>query len=139
MYRLAGAEHVMRNVLDAALRPHGLGLTTWAVLSQIADSPGLSVAEVTRRTFITQQAVSKITAQLEGDGLVSRAERSGNRRIQELTVTSKGLRLSGLCDELIVQLEHDLRKRMGEDRAAAALDAVEHISSFFESFLREDS
>ena len=130
-YQLARAEHAMRHVLEHSLRQHGISLTSWAVLSHIANSPGLSIAEITRRTFITQQAVSKIAAQLERGGLVHRAKRKGNQRIQDLVATANGTSLSATCDELVVGLERKLRAELGQERILQLTQAMCAIETFF--------
>src|SRR5262245_12456155 len=67
-YQLARTEHELRVVLDNALRDLGVTLTQWTVLTFLVREPGLSAADLARRSFISQQGVAGILARLERAG-----------------------------------------------------------------------
>lgn len=124
VYSLVRAEHELRVVLDNALRDLGITLTQWTVLSFLLREPGLSAADLARRSFISQQGVAGILARLERAGLVTRTPHPTHGRIVEVTVTSAGRALAEYCDEQIDALEAGMGESLGEagrEEFAAAL------------------
>ena len=65
-----------RGVQHASLR----AANRRAVLTTIAFNPGISNADVSRRTGLAPQTASAIVADLEGEGLISRGEVLRGRR-----------------------------------------------------------
>jgi DNA-binding MarR family transcriptional regulator len=124
VYGLARAEHELRVVLDNALRDLGVTLTQWTILRFLAQEPGLSAADLARRSFISQQGVAGILTRLERAGLVARTPHPTHGRIVETTVTSAGRALLGYCDAQVAELEARLRAALGdggEERLLVAL------------------
>ena len=101
VYGFVRAEHELRVVLDNALRDLGVTLTQWTVLSFLLREPGLSAADLARRSFISQQGVAGILTRLERAGLVARTQHPTHGRIVEVTVTSAGRALADYCDEQV--------------------------------------
>ena len=131
-YQLARTEHVVRLAIERALREEGLGLIGWAVLSWLCREPGLSVTELSRRVFVSQQAVSKLVAALARDGLLERRPRVGKVRVKDLVATAKGLQVSAACDAHVVEIERRLRQRLSSrqiETLGAALEIVRHAFS----------
>src|SRR5580698_10274938 len=73
---LRRAQHLLALRIDKAVRPLGLNLGLWAVLREIARTPGASASELSRAAFHTPQTVSGLLQRLQDQGLV---ERSGGR------------------------------------------------------------
>ena len=132
-YQLARAEHVLRLSLDGALAEHGISLTNWAVLSHIANQPGIAVADIARGAFISQQAISRTLAKLERLGLISRATTGSSSRRKELSVTEAGARVSAECDRLVLSLEHALREQLGPD-TDTMLRLIQNSEALFRAF-----
>jgi DNA-binding MarR family transcriptional regulator len=125
VYQFVRAEHELRVVLDNALRDFGVTLTQWTVLTLLLREPGLSAADLARRSFISQQGVAGILNRLERAGLVARAPHPTHGRIVEVTVTSAGRALVTYCDREVGALEARLHDDLGpsgqaELRAALA-------------------
>jgi len=112
-YQLAHTEHVMRRALDRVLRPHGLTLLGWAALSQIARDPEISGAELTRRIFVSQQAISKLLARLVELGLAVHTARPGRLRVQDYRATERGCEVATQCDHAVMAVERALRDHLG--------------------------
>jgi len=125
VYQFVRAEHELRVVLDNTLRDFGVTLTQWTVLTLLLHEPGLSAADLARRSFISQQGVAGILNRLERAGLVARAPHPTHGRIVEVMVTSAGRALVTYCDHEVAALETRLQDSLGasgqtELRAALA-------------------
>lgn len=113
VYQFVRAEHELRVVIDNALRDFGVTLTQWTVLTLLLNEPGLSAADLARRSFISQQGVAGILNRLERAGLVARAPHPTHGRIVEVTVTSAGRALVTYCDQEVAALEDRLHDSLG--------------------------
>ena len=123
-YQLARTEHELRVVLDNALRDLGVTLTQWTVLTFLVREPGLSAADLARRSFISQQGVAGILARLERAGLVARTPHPTHGRIMEVTVTSAGRALVTYGDQQVAGLEERLHRTLGVDEATRLSGAL---------------
>lgn len=124
VYQFVRTEHELRVVLDNALRDFGVTLTQWTVLTLLLHEPGLSAADLARRSFISQQGVAGILARLERAGLVARTPHPTHGRIVEVTITSAGRALVTYCDEQVSALEERLRAALGAQGQAELTAAL---------------
>ena len=134
VYGIVRAEHELRVVLDNALRELGVTLTQWTVLSFLLREPGLSAADLARRSFISQQGVAGILTRLERAGLVARTPHPTHGRIVEVTVTSAGRALADYCDEQVNALEARLAETLGEAGQAQFTTGLAQCRTVFREF-----
>src|SRR5690349_7241854 len=133
-YQLARTEHELRVVLDNALRDLGVTLTQWTVLTFLVREPGLSAADLARRSFISQQGVAGILARLERAGLVARTPHPTHGRIMEVTVTSAGRALATYGDQQVAELEARLHAALGADEETHLVDALARCRRILREF-----
>ena len=75
------------------LKDHGsMNISQWRVLAAIGEKAGRSAAEVVAVTPMDKGIVSRATASLVEDGLVSKKGDPDDRRRSELFLTAKGKR-----------------------------------------------
>ncbi len=134
VYGIVRAEHELRVVLDNALRELGVTLTQWTVLSFLLREPGLSAADLARRSFISQQGVAGILSRLERAGLVARTPHPTHGRIVEVTVTSAGRALADYCDEQVNALETRLHEALNDAGAAQFTAGLSRCRTVFREF-----
>lgn len=79
-----------------------------------------TVGELAEALGVTQQAVSKVTRELEALGYVARHHDPADRRITRLALTAKGSEAVETGRRLRSGLERALAARVGEDDLAAA-------------------
>lgn len=94
-FLLMGLGRIVRDDVEAALRPHGLTLRHLSALGHLSRAPGLSYSELGRRAGITAQSMQATLRQLEQLGAVERRTLPGRGRTAELHVTSTGDDLLG--------------------------------------------
>jgi DNA-binding MarR family transcriptional regulator len=110
-------------VADAEFGDAELTLPAIGTLDMIGTWPGSTVAELSRRTPKTQQAISQLVAKLEKLGLVER--RLGTGRGVGLHLTEAGLKARADGNRKEQALEDRLRGMLGPelyDELEAALD-----------------
>jgi DNA-binding MarR family transcriptional regulator len=88
----------------------GLGVTAlqYTALSVLARHPGMSGAQLARRSFVSAQAGSEMISALERKGLITRAPDAANRRILRVSLTEEGQRLLAGCDEQMDRIEEQM-------------------------------
>lgn len=108
LYLIKQLELGVRQRLDRLLREQALTVPQYTLLSVLHSSPGLSSAELARRSFVTAQSAHKLVRSLERRGLIARATRPGNRRVLRTHLTEPGLELLRHCDARAGGVEDDL-------------------------------
>jgi DNA-binding MarR family transcriptional regulator len=98
----------------------GATVAEWVILREMFDSPSTSPSALATATGLTRGAISKLIDRLVQKNLVSRAEASGDRRFQDIKLTSAGRtlvpRLARIADqndeEFFAQLSTEEREQL---------------------------
>lgn len=75
-----------------ALQEHGLSVAEWVALNQIAQAASANPAGLADAMGMTRGAISKVLDKLQSKGLISRATREEDNRMQHLALTQQGKR-----------------------------------------------
>lgn len=91
-YLFKRLQHSMRQAFDEALRIRGVGLSFAHVVTLfcISHEPGISGAQIAKRTMVTAQTVNTILHRLEKEGSVARRPHPDNRRVDCWYITEVG-------------------------------------------------
>jgi DNA-binding MarR family transcriptional regulator len=90
MYQLMAA---LRPLVNAELRPLGIGLAEFVCMRNISMWPDQSNAELARRANVTPQAMSLVLRALEDRGLIARPAAVSSGRSLPARLTRKGATL----------------------------------------------
>lgn len=114
-YQLKRVQHALRGRMDEALR--GMGLTTpqYAALSALEEEPGLSGAELARRSFVTPQTMNGVLANLEGSGLIERRSHPVHGRVLQAYLTSSGEESVSGAHEVVGEVEKRMLSGLDSD------------------------
>lgn len=113
--------------MDAALSDVDLTASQYAALANLEEVPGLSNAELARRSFVTPQTMVRIVAALEEDGLVERAPRSGNARILDTHLTDAGRVALSAGHGVVRVVEQEMSRRLTADQQATLVDLLNDL------------
>lgn len=120
---LRRAQQALRAATDRSLREEGVTTPQYVVLKLLSEEPGLSSAELARRSFVTPQTMNDIVAGLESSALVVRtADPDGGRR-QLVALTALGSRTLDRCDAVV----EDIEARLVGDLGAAEVEALRAV------------
>jgi DNA-binding MarR family transcriptional regulator len=112
--------------LDAALEAaHGLQLTSYEVLTQLAEAPDhrMRMCDLAESVQLSRSGVSRLADRLERDGLLHRCACTADARGQYACLTPAGLELleaarpthlAGIRSCFLAQFEEDELKQLGE-------------------------
>lgn len=85
--------HLAHRAVEEAVHDHGITAAQTGILNRLAETPGLSGADLARRLLITPQAAQLAIAALEAHGLVERRPDANHGRIVRTYMTRKGRRV----------------------------------------------
>jgi DNA-binding MarR family transcriptional regulator len=89
-YVIARLDRAIRRGIEERLAPHGLSVSQYTALSVLRNRPGLSNAQLARRSFVTPQAMYEVTASLEEAKLIVREVDRNRPRILRARLTARG-------------------------------------------------
>ena len=110
------AGRLLRTRADAELASLGVGAPGLGVLLRLAETDGLTQAELSRRQRVEAPTMCRMVDRLVRDGLVERQADPADRRASRITLTGAGRALAAHGREVVVGLD---------DLAFADLDAAE--------------
>lgn len=117
-YLIKRVERGVKSLLDEQLR--GLGITTnqYTALSVLRARPGISSAELARRSFVSAQAMNQVIAGLEHSGLIRREPDPKHQKILRTYLTPTGDELLEKCDQFIDRAEAGLLRDLTPSQIA---------------------
>lgn len=123
-YVIGRLDRVLRRELREVLRPHGLTLPAYTTLSVLRRRPGLSNAQLARRSLVTPQAMNEIMAQLLERKLVTRRVDPNHNRVLQTRLTARGTRLIEACEAESRALEERMLAGIGDGARDSFLEAL---------------
>jgi DNA-binding MarR family transcriptional regulator len=106
----------------------GLSVAQLFVLSVLADTPALSLAELAERTLTDQSSVSTVVARLVDNGYVVRRQARGDRRRAELRLTPTGRRVVRTAPRVPQTKMIAAIEAMPAARRAELVRSLEHLA-----------
>ena len=123
-YELKRAQHALRLGMDEALKPLGVTTPQYAAMSVLAEEPGLSNAQLARRSFVTPQTMNQILSRLEALGLAERWAHPEHGRVLQAYLTEEGERLLEGCHRRIAVVEERMVSAISEEDRLRLLEAL---------------
>ena len=113
-YLVARLDRLVRSQLTDVLEPFDLSVPQYTLLSVLEHRPGLSNAQLARRSYITAQAMHQVVNGLEERGLIVRRISPDHGRIQLIELTDDGIAILKACDEEVTRLEERIFGDLGD-------------------------
>jgi DNA-binding MarR family transcriptional regulator len=107
-YLIKEVQQDLRKKMDKALSCINLTTPQYAVLSQLREYPGLSNAELARKSFVTPQTMNLIVQNLEERLLVKRTPSKNNGKILNTEVTETGFMILEKANALVFEVEEEI-------------------------------
>src|ERR1700735_3385216 len=89
-YLVKQLERAIRAEMDQEMSAMGLTALQYTALTVLQCHPGMSGAQLSRRSFVSAQAGSEMIATLERKNLITRDPDPSNRRILRISLTADG-------------------------------------------------
>jgi DNA-binding MarR family transcriptional regulator len=128
---LKRADRAISRAYDEGLRPVGLGVSQYSLLSLISRAAGpLTVSDLARAQVMDRTTLSRALAPLRRDGLVE-ISAGNDRRTRLVSLTPAGHERLEAARPLWRAVQDDIQARVGHDRLehlmAELADVVSHV------------
>src|ERR1039457_6607534 len=133
VYVIGRVDHGIRREMRRRLTDQRLSVQQYTALSVLRSRPGLSNAQLARRSLVTPQSMIEILSQLERRGLVRRDVDPSHGRILRTELTPAGHELLVAVDPAMASMQAQMLADVPEaDRAillAGMLSAMDRLSN----------
>jgi DNA-binding MarR family transcriptional regulator len=127
IYVVSRVDQGIRREMRTRLAQCGVSVQEYTALSVLAARPGLSNAQLARRSLVTPQSMIEILARLERRGLVLREPDPRRARILRGTLTKKGRRLLVDADRAVAGLQEQLLADVPQRDRAAVIEVMRSV------------
>lgn len=135
VYLVGRIDRGLRRELGRSLREFELSVPEYTAMSVLARRPGLSNAQLARRSLIAPQSMIDVVARLEDRGLVARGIDPGHARILPAHLTPAGESLLERAQEVVTGVEAQVLS----DLTAAERDLLRRAMTTVMQRLRDDN
>jgi len=124
IYMIGRLDHGIRREMRRVLTRWELSVPEFTALSILSHRPGLSNAQMARRTMVTPQSMIEILARLESRELVLREGDPNHGRILRSQLTPEGERVVAGAKAAVDAVQDDLLVGLAADERDALLAAM---------------
>ncbi len=124
IYVVGRVNQGIRREMRTRLAEIGLSVQEYTALSVLSARPGLSNAQLARRSLVTPQSMIEILARLESRGLLARQVDPRHARILRATLTAKGLELLKSADPAVAAVQEQMLADVPEGDRKVVLDGM---------------
>lgn len=129
-YRLSVLSNtISRNIAEIYDREFGLNIWQWRVMAVVAEAPGLSATQVTRRTAMDKVAVSRAVSGLIELGYMTRESSEEDARRSVLVLSTQGRGIYNQIVPLALGYERELLEGMDERELEELQAALSHLAA----------
>jgi DNA-binding MarR family transcriptional regulator len=89
-FALKRLQQALRTRMDATLATYTLTMPQYIVLALLEEDPGISNAELARRSFVAAPTMLRILDALTRTGLITRADPAPEHRVRRTALTALG-------------------------------------------------
>ena len=129
-YRIVALGHAMGDRLRRAYADENVTINEWRVLAVIAQADAVAARDVVALTPMDKMTVSRAVASLEAKGIAERSVNARDRRVNMVSLTTRGRALFSRISTLALAYEDEImgvltsEERDGLDRILAKLSRV---------------
>jgi DNA-binding MarR family transcriptional regulator len=111
------------------LEGSGVTVAEWVILREMFDSASTSPSALATATGLTRGAISKLIDRLVQKNLASRAEASGDRRFQDVKLTSAGRTLVPKLARIADQNDEEFFSQLSDEERERLVAALKKLAA----------
>jgi DNA-binding MarR family transcriptional regulator len=128
-YAIRRAEQAVSSLIGDVLRELDLTVTQYGTLLVLAQSPGLSGAQLARACLVTPQSMATMLAKLSERGLIEREPSEVHHKVMLARLSRAGLQALQTAHELIRPAEDRLALALRPDERGQLVSYLERIAA----------
>jgi DNA-binding MarR family transcriptional regulator len=121
------AEHTVSGTLGATLREVELTVTQYGTMLVLAESPGLSGAQLARVCQVTPQSMASVLGRLVERGLIARAPSPVHQKVLVARLSRAGWSVLRKADRLLQPAQRQLAATLDTDDQRALVGYLERV------------
>ena len=122
---MRAASRAVTRIYDEALRPSGLRISQYGVLSTVAAEWPVTVSKLAELMDLDRTTVARDLKPLERDGLLCLETCPDDGRVRHVRLTAEGRRRLKTARPLWRQAQARIRRELGDRHVDALLDGLE--------------
>ena len=119
------AEHSLIMAKEHLLRRENLSVTQYSALLVLAQSPGITGAQLARQCLVTPQSMVPVLASLEDQGFIDRRPSAVHAKVYEIRLTTAGRHKVEQADLLVGDVERRLAGSFSDAERGQLWDLLE--------------
>jgi DNA-binding MarR family transcriptional regulator len=123
-YIVGRLDRALSLAVEERVAEHGLTLPQYTALSVLRLRPGLSNAQLARRTFVRPQSMMQVISKLEAAGLIERTPDANHGRILRTEISARGRDVLAACDRSVSAMEKTMLSGMTAEQRDTFRDAL---------------
>lgn len=127
-YLIGRVDRIVRRELDAALGDADLNVAQFTAMSVLAARPGLSNAQLARRSLVTPQAMHQALSGLSERGLIERRPHPTQGRVLCVELTTTGFELLARMNTRVDDVEERLMGSLDDEQRAGFLAVLDSLA-----------
>ena len=124
-YLVKRLESAVRRDLDAIMQEQGLTTPQYAALSILRRSPGLSSAQLARRSYVTAQSMQVMVAAFQRSGFIDRRTDAVHQRILRNYLTTEGEAVLARSEEAADRIEKQMLAGLSDSQVKRLRETME--------------
>lgn len=125
--RLRKASRRVSQIYDRYLEPHGLTITQYALLSNIAGRPGVSIGALAERLIMDPTTLTRNLRPLERQGFLTLTPDPEDRRSRRLDLTEAGRTVLAAARPAWAEAQIHIETAVGADETPALNAALDQL------------
>jgi DNA-binding MarR family transcriptional regulator len=138
IYIVGRVDQGIRQEMRACLAEWELSVPEFTALAVLKRRPGLSNAQLARRSLVRPQSMNEILVKLQERGLLRREVDPDHARILRAVLTPKGLELLAATEPAVRAIQDDLFADISEPQRQAMIDGLRSAMERLRSGRRGD-
>ena len=127
-YLIGRVDRIIRRSFETVLESYGLTLAQYTALSVLSARPGLSSAQLARRSLVSAQGMNNIVNNLESKGLITRTPHEDGGRVLRASISPTGAETLALCDNAVSRIEDKFLSKLTAEHQAQFVTALQVLA-----------
>jgi len=128
VHELFRIHHLMMRIGDRLTAPIGLTASRWMLVCALADLGEPTVSQLSEEALLSPQAVSRMLAAMESEGLVERGRSPDDARVVTVRFTEAGQAAHRATVELAERFRGPFLEGVSDDEVAQITSALDHLT-----------
>ena len=125
--RIRKASRLVSQIYDQFLEPHGLTITQFGVLANLAWHDGIAIGALAERLIMDPTTLTRTLRPLRRDGFVKLLSDPKDRRARRLHLTDSGRERLAKAKPAWIAAQHRVDEAIGSEQAPALNAALDHV------------